>query len=195
MTQAMKRILTYILLYSILPVFGFAQIVNQGEEFESVPLIENKITFLKAVPIKKDIALEENYKILKNWAVENYGKDPFISSVRYDAKNNEFIAKSRIELLLPANAKGVREKMIMRYRINGFIFQEKCILEITDISYLYENSSKNKLLPRVIRGEEFITDAAIAVDDLLKEFRQNTRKSTLFFLNEIGKNFESKFGY
>lgn len=191
----MKRILTYILLYSILPVFGFAQIVNQGEEFESVPLIENKITFLKAVPIKKDIALEENYKILKNWAVENYGKDPFISSVRYDAKNNEFIAKSRIELLLPANAKGVREKMIMRYRINGFIFQEKCILEITDISYLYENSSKNKLLPRVIRGEEFITDAAIAVDDLLKEFRQNTRKSTLFFLNEIGKNFESKFGY
>ncbi len=81
----------------------------------------------------------------------------------------------------------------MRYRVNGFIFQSKCVLEITEISYLYENSRNNKLLPRVIRGEDFITDKALEITDEVQEFRINTRKSTLFFLDELAKDFENKF--
>lgn len=159
----------------------------------SVPLVQGKIVFLKEIPSKKGISAEDNYNILKDWAKENYGKDPFISSVRYDAKNNEIIAKSRIELLLPANSKGVREKMIMRYRINGFLFEDKCVLEITDITYMYQNTKGDKTLPKVIRGEDFITDDALRTSDHLEELRQNTRKSTLYFLNELTKEFESKF--
>ncbi|WP_036930551.1 DUF4468 domain-containing protein [Prevotella sp. 10(H)] len=188
----MKKLLLYIICF-LLSAACFSQVVKLGENFVNVPVINDKVTFLKELPSKKDISTEENYKILKQWAIINYGKDPFISSVHHDPKNNEFIAKSRIELLLPANAKGIREKMIMRYRINGFLFQGKCVLEITDISYLYESSTKDKLLPRIIRAEDFITDKALAIDDNLQEFRINTRKSTLYFLNEISKDFESNF--
>lgn len=190
----MKKYITYIL-FSLYSITSFSQVVKQGEKFESVPVANNKVTFLKEIPAQKDFSTEENYKLLKEWAITNYGKDPFISSLRHDTKNHEFIAKSRIELLLPANSKGMREKMVMRYRINGFLFQDKCVLEITEISYLYSNSSNNKLMPKVIRAEDFITDEAIEIEDEIKEFRANTRKSTLFFLDEITKDFEVKFGY
>ncbi|WP_050699544.1 hypothetical protein [Dysgonomonas sp. BGC7] len=190
----MKKYLIYIL-FSIIPAACFSQVVRQGEKFANVSVIEGKVTFLKEIPSKTGTTSADNYKLLKEWSVVNYGKDPFNSSIRHDAKNNEFIAKSRIELLLPANAKGVREKMTMRYRINGFIYKDKCVLEITDISYLYENSSKDKSLPRVIRAEDFITDNAIDTKDNLQELRNNTRKSTLYYLEEISSSFEKKFGY
>lgn len=190
----MKKYLLHIIC-CLLSVASYAQVVQQGEEFTNVSIIEGKVIFLKETPLKTGISKDANYKILKDWAILNYGKDPFISSLRHDAKDQEFIAKSRIELLLPPNSKGVQEKMVMRYRINGFIFQDKCVLEITEISYLYENANKNKLLPRVIRAEDFITDAAIAKDDEVKEYKENTRKSTLFFLNEISEDFEKQFGY
>ncbi|GAB6123984.1 hypothetical protein [Dysgonomonas termitidis] len=190
----MKKFIFYIICF-IFPILCFSQVVKLGEDFVDVPVIDGKVTFLKEIPSKKNISTDANYKILKEWAIINYGKDPFISSVRHDTKNNEFIAKSRIELLLPANSKGVREKMVMRYRINGFLFQDKCVLEVTDISYLYENQANDKLLPRVIRAEDFITDNAVELNDNIREFRVNTRKSTLYFMNEISKDFEGKFGY
>lgn len=192
--ETMKKLIFYIICL-FLPAICFSQIVKEGEVFEKVPHVDNKVIFLKEVSAKKDLSKDDNYKILRAWAIENYGKDPFISSIRHDQKNNEFIAKSRIELLLPANSNGIREKMIMRYRINGFLFQDKCVLEVTEISYLYENSSKDKKLPRIIRAEEFITDDAIALVDEVQEFRVNTRKSTLYFLNELGKEFETLFGH
>jgi hypothetical protein len=193
----MKELLQYtiILICILLPGMAFSQVVKQGEKFTEVPLVEGKVTFLKEIPSRKEVSKELNYAILKEWAIINYGKDPFISSVRHDEKNSEFIAKSRIELLLPANSKGVREKMVMRYRINGFLFQDKCVLEITEISYLYENSKNNTLLPRVIRAEDFITDTAIGTRDNIHEYKENTRKSTLYFLNEVAKDFESRFGF
>ncbi|MDR1089447.1 MAG: hypothetical protein LBL79_00080, partial [Prevotella sp.] len=116
----MKKIL-FCIICGLLPVLGFAQVVKLGERFTKVPVIEEKVTFIKEIPMKDGISASDNYKLLKQWATDNYGRDPFISSVRYDGVNQEFIAKSRIELLLPANSKGVREKMIMRYRINGFL--------------------------------------------------------------------------
>ncbi len=190
----MKKIVFYILC-SLISVSGFSQVVKLGEKFTNVPIIEKKVTFLKDIPAKKDVTDDENYKTLKDWAIVNYGKDPFISSVHHNQKNREFVAKSRVELLLPADSQGVREKMIMRYRINGFLFQDKCVLEVTDISYHYDNSKKKRKLPRVIRAENFITDKAILKKDSLQELRENTRKSTLYFLNEISRDFEGKFGH
>ena len=79
----------------------------------------------------------------------------------------------------------------MRYRVNGFLFQDKCVLEITDISYLYENSGKGNLLTRIIRAEDFITNDAIKASDGFQELKVNTSKSTLYFLNELNEDFEN----
>ncbi|MDR1883634.1 MAG: hypothetical protein LBR26_12755 [Prevotella sp.] len=190
----MKKIILHIICF-LLPSICFSQIVRLGESFADVPLIDGKVVFLKEIPFKKDLSADANYKILKDWAIVNYGKDPFVSSVRHDSRDREFTAKSRIELLLPADSKGVQEKIIMKYRINGFIFQDKCVLEITGISYLYKNKTTGKLLPREIRAEDFITDNAIKLNDNIQEFRINTRKSTLYFLNELSKDFERKFDH
>ncbi|MDR2954461.1 MAG: hypothetical protein LBV43_05220 [Prevotella sp.] len=192
----MKRLLIF-LTFALFIFSGFAQVAKVGETFTgaSIPVIEDKVTFLKEIPLKKELSEDDNYKLLREWAISKYGKDPFISSLRHDKRNKEFIAKSRIELLLPENSKGVREKMVMRYRMNGFLFQDKCVLEITEISYMSENASKNKILPRINRAEDFISDAALEKNDEIKEYRENTRKATLYFLDEIGEDFEKKFGY
>jgi len=188
----MKRILICIVC-SLLYITSFAQIARQGDKYTDVPLFEGKVTFIKEVPAKANLSAEGNYTIMKDWAGVNFGKDPFVSSIRYGYQKRDFIAKSRIELLLPPDSNGVREKMVMRYRVNGFLFKDKCVLEITDISYLYENSGKNSLLSRIIRAEDFITEDAIKVNDSFQELKTNTRKSTLYFLNELVADFEDKF--
>lgn len=189
----MKRNL-FILFLIILTGSLSAQITRQNELFKEVPILNNKVAFVKEVKFNNGKTAEENYAILREWAKVNYGKDPFISSVRYDARKNEIIAKSRVELVLPENSLGVREKMVMRFRVDGFIFDDKCVLEITDLTYLHENA-KNKNLPKVIRAENFITDYMIEEENSLKELRINARKSTLYFLNSLGKDFEEQFGY
>lgn len=188
----MKKLL-FIIITALFSISATSQITRQNELFKNITFINNKIAFVKEVTVDEE-APKKNYNILKEWAKKSYGKDPFISSVRYDDKKNEILANSRIELILPENRFGVREKMVMRYRINGFLINDKCVLEITDLSFLYENS-KDKKLPRVIRAEDFISAQSIAIDDDLKELRVNTKKSTLYFLNALGKEFEELFGY
>lgn len=170
-----------------------AQITRQNELFKDIPVINNKVVFVKEVKLQSKTT-EDNYEILKNWAKKNYGKDPFVSSVRYDAKKNEVVGKSRIELVLPENSLGIREKMVMRFRIDAFLFADKCVLEISDLSYMHTNA-RDKNLPRVIRAENLVTDEIVAEDNPLRELRINARKSTLYFLNTLGKDFEEQFGY
>lgn len=180
---------------TLFSLIGFAQITRQGQIFTTIPVVDNKVVFIREVPQKKGLSSEASYNTIRDWAKNNYGRDPFISSIRYDAKNLEIIAKSKVELLLPSNSNGVREKMIMRYRINVFIFQNKCVMEVTEISYLYENTKYNSsTLPKVIRAETFISDNAVGIHDELRELRINTRKSTLYFLNELAKDFEKQIG-
>lgn len=187
----MNRYLLF-MLYCFISISVSAQIIRKGDLFTKVYLVNDKVVFIKEIPSNKGISKEANFKILRDWAKENYGRDPFISSIRYDAKNTEFIAKSKIELLLPQNSQGIREKMIMRYRINGFLSGDKCILEITDISYLYENAKRSNIdLPHVIKAENFITDKDISIRDNLTEIKNNTRKSTLYFVNELALKFEN----
>lgn len=172
---------------------SYAQVVKQGQKFEDVTEVNGKVVFLKEIPLKKGFSKDFNFQLLRDWAKKNYGKDPFISSVRYDVKNYEIIAKSRIELLLPANSKGVREKMTMRYRVNAFIFEDKCVLELTEMTYMYQNTSPDDKLPRVIRAEEFITNKVIDANGDYQELKLNTRKSTLYFINELAEEFTSVF--
>lgn len=192
----MKKLILFLTgIFSVLIVS--AQITKLHENVSEVHVIDGKVVFLKEIPAPEKYSMAANFQKMKDWAREEYGKDPFISSVRYDSKRYEIIAKSRIELLLPADSKNVREKFIMRYRVNGYIFNDRCVLEITDISYMYQKVSgdTSKSLPRAVKAEEFITDQVIAKDDELTEIKTNLRKSTLQFINQINKNFEVVFGY
>ncbi len=188
----MKRVL-FLIIGTILTTSVFAQIVRQNEQFKTVSVINNKVIFIKEVAVNKTDK-EKNYSILKEWGRENYGKDPFISSIRYDNRKKEILANSRVELILPVNSSGLREKMVMRFRVNGFLSEDKCVIEIEDISFLSGNSG-NKNLPRVIRAEEFITNEKLAIEDDLAELRLNTKRSVLYFLNTLGKDFEKQFGH
>lgn len=174
-----------------------AQITRQNQDFEQVHLIDNRVAFIKEIDLQ-GITLEHAYNILREWGKQNYGKDPFISSIRYETKKNpekkEILAKSRIELILPENSHRIREKMIMRYRVDGFIQDNKCILQITELSFLHENT-KDTRLPRIIRAEDFITDDQLKVNDDLQELKTNTKKATIYFLNNLTRDFEKLFGY
>lgn len=192
----MNRLLIFI--SSIFFTVGLsAQSVQLYEDFKRVSLTEGKVAFIKEIPVPEGTSRDDNFTVLKDWAVENYGKDPFISSVRVDPRSREIIAKSRIELVLPEDSQNTRERFVMRYRVNGYIYENRCVLEFTEISFLYQGVKEDraKSLPKVIRAETFITDDAVAGNDGLKEIRTNTRKSTLYFVNQMAKDLEKTFGY
>lgn len=162
----------------------------QSAKFNDVAVVNAKVVFTKDIMPAQRLSNGALYEKLNEWAVNNYGKDPFISSLRSDPKNEQIIVKSRIELSLPAN-RGTNEKMIMRYRINAMVRNGKYIFEITEISYLYENSNE-KRLPKVIRAEDFITDGAQRQDDL-SDLRMNTRNRTLQYVNKMSENLDVVF--
>lgn len=176
-----------------------AQIIGLNQEVVNVSLVEGKVAFVKEVPLPSGLSKSQAFEKIDRWATDNYGRDPFVSSVRSDKDNYEVVAKSRIELLLPVDSKGVRERFVMRYRINSFVTEDdKCILEIVDIALLYQANKgdvKGKKIPRLLRAENFISDQYINIDDELSELRLNTKKSTLFFVNQLFKNFEVALGY
>lgn len=183
----MKQIY-FILLCAFLPISVFAQIVKEGDVFTEVTEVEGKVIFIKEINLSEEVDVA--YPKLKEWGRENYGKDPFISSIRYDDRNKEIIAKSRVELLLPPNTKNVREKVVMRYRLNAFLFQDKCVLEVKEISYMLDSSKKTASKKNVLRAEDMILESAIEAEESLKELKENTRKSTIYFLNELVKGLE-----
>lgn len=152
------------------------------DPIKTVPEIDGKVILEKHLNLDVDAA--SSYQLLKFWAKDNYGRDPFISSVRYDDASNSITAKSRIELLLEADSQGVREKVVMRYRIDARIQGGKCIVSFRELSYMYENPQKSNFLPKLSRAETLITDEALSLKDGNNLLRSNIRKSTLYFINQ-----------
>lgn len=185
--EKMKHIiLTIIGLLSV--ALASAQIAKDGELFTDVKTVDGNVVFIKEINLPDRDS--STFSKLREWAKENFGKDPFVSSVRYDAKNMEIIAKSRIELLLPPDSKNVKEKVVMRYRLNAFIFQNKCVLEVKSISYMLDASKKALVKQTVQKAEDMIVDSVIKTDDPLFELKKNTQKSTIYFLNELALGLE-----
>lgn len=176
-----------------------AQITGLNEEVVTIPIVEGKVAFIKEIPLPSGNSRTQAFEKISRWASDSYGRDPFVSSVRVDKEDLEIVAKSRIELLLPVDSNGKRERFVMRYRINSFVTEDnKCILEVVDIALLYQankGDAKAKKIPRLLRAENFISDQAINIDDDLSEIRLNTKKSTLYFINQLFKNFEVALGY
>lgn len=168
----------------ILPLLAHSQIVKSGEVFDNVYTFDGKVVFIKQIqPASSN--LDRNYLALKEWARINFAKDPFNSSVDYNDKSKRITAQSRIELLLPENEKGVREKFIMKYRLNGFFDGDLCVIEISNISFINDSKANVNTLQQKISAENMITDQAILINDTNKETRTNVRKNTLYFFNDL----------
>lgn len=182
----MSKFITRIVLIisvGLLAIDTHSQNLLQNEKFTYVPTFEGKVVFIKEIPLKYS-NLNNSYLHLKDWCKMNYASDPLISNIRYDNANWEIVVRSRIELLLPPNTKNAREKVIMTYHFNTFIFNNKCVLEVKDITYTLPYDKKS------VKAESLITDRALAIEDAKAEIRANTKKGTLYFLNELADNIE-----
>lgn len=169
-------------------VYGYGQNLIQNDKFIYVTTFKNKVVFLKEIPISNK-NMDYNYFVLKEWGKKNYSNDITQSNIRYDNKNKEILVKSRVELILPENSEGLRESVLMIYHLNAFILDNKCILEVKNITY----NSPERTTIRSFKAEDIISDEAIRINDDLGEFRVNTKKSTLYFLNELANELADVF--
>lgn len=172
-----------------IPLLASAQIVGTDQNFTDVYTVDGKVVFLKEIKLNND-SIGRNYLILREWMKENYSGDPFNSSIDLDKKRHKTHVVSRVELLLPENSKGIREKIIMKYHFDSFIKDNICVMEITNINFLNNAKENKNTLPQKIKAEDIITNQAITVNDSNKETRENVKKSTLFFLNELNHSLQ-----
>ena len=90
---------------------------------------------------------------------------------------------SKVELLLTEKSDGDRLKNMMKYRIHASITSAGCVLIIRDVTY--QDGDSKSFFPKLSSAEEMITDSAINSNESDKELKENLRKSTLYFLNEL----------
>lgn len=168
--------------------------VKSQSVFTSVPVVNGKVVFQQFVHTDQSLTSSQKYSLLYMWGKDNYSGNPLLSGIRFDDKNNSITVSSKIELVLPQNNDGVREKVIMNYRFDATVTNAGCALVIRDINYQNSQSKGSSLFPKTFTAENTITTTAISSSpESEKEFRVNTQKSTLYFLNELYQDINNLF--
>lgn len=181
----MKRILFIIGL-----IFPFISIsVNaQGQKenvFTTVPEVNGKVVFQQFIHTHQGMNEDQSYALLYKWGKDNYAGNPLLAGIRFNEKDRSVTVSSKVELLLPENSKGEREKMMMNYRFDANITNAGCMLIVRDVTYQSIREKGKSVFPRPTTAEELIVDNAINSNSGEREFRSNLRKGTLYFLNEL----------
>ncbi len=179
----MKRILFII---SLAFIFLGSNVQAQIENvFASVPEVNGKVVFQQFIHTPQGLNEDQNYAILYKWGKDNYASNPLLSGIRFNDKDRNITVSSKVELLLPQNNQGVREKMMMNYRFDANITNAGCVLKVRDITYQNVRENGKSFFPKSSSAEEMITDNAINSISSEKEFKENLRKGSLYFLNEL----------
>ena len=180
----MKRILFIISL-----VFSFSVVVNAQTEkenvFTNVPEVNGKVVFQQFIHTHQGLNEDQSYALLYKWCKDNYAGNPLLSGIRFIDKDKSLSVSSKVELLLPEDSKGVRQKMMMNYRFDASISNAGCLLVIRDVTYQDVKDKGKNFFPRLIAAEDMITDSSVNSDSDTKELKANLRKGTLYFLNEL----------
>lgn len=184
MTRLESITVCFVFFFTLLSGSSFAQVLAQNEKFTYAPLFKNQVVLVREIPLNNSDP-EKSFHKVKEWGKERYASSPLISNIRYDNTNKEIIVKSKIELLLPENNDKVREKVVMTYHLNTFIFNDKCVFEVKGITYKLHN------VKRSVKAEDIITQSALEVSGPQQELRVNIQKSTLFFLNELADSLDN----
>ncbi len=180
----MKRILLIIGLVLAITTSAQAQTENENV-FSSVPEVNGKVVFQQFIHADKGLTEDQSYALLYKWGKDNYAGNPLLSGIRFNEKDKSISVSSKVELLLPANSKEVREKMMMNYRFDATITNSGCVLVIRDVTYQNVREKGKSFFPKSTSAEEMITDNALNVESSEKELKTNLRKGTLYFLNEL----------
>ena len=179
----MKRILFIIGLVFAFVVYGNAQ--NQNENvFSSVPEVNGKVVFQQFIHTHDGLSEDQSYAILYKWGKDNYAGNPLLSGIRFNEKDKSITVSSKVELLLPEDSNGVRQKKMMNYRFDASITSAGCVLIIRDVTFQDAEKAKT-LFPKLSSAEDMITDSSINSNESEKEYKTNLRKGTLYFLNEL----------
>ena len=179
----MKRILLIVGLVFTIVISGNAQAQNENV-FSTVPEVNGKVVFQQFIHTHQGLSEAQVYSLLYKWGKDNYAGNPLLSGIRFNEKEKTITVSSKVELLLPENSDGDRLKKMMNYRFDASITSAGCVLIIRDVTYQDGEKSKS-FFPKLSSAEEMITDSAINSSASDKELKENLRKSTLYFLNEL----------
>ena len=179
----MKRILLIVGLVFTVIIGANAQTQDENV-FSTVPEVNGKVVFQQFIHTHQGLSEDQSYSLLYKWGKDNYAGNPLLSGIRFNEKEKSITVSSKVELLLPGNSNGERLKKMMNYRFDASITNAGCVLIIRDVTY--QDSDKNKsFFPKLSSAEEMITDSAINSNSKDKELKENLRKGTLYFLNEL----------
>lgn len=181
-----KNLLFFVFLLCVTQTIN-SQSLFQNNKFTSIPTFDGTAVLLKEIPLKNN-NLDYNFAALKKWGKVNFGSDPLVSSIKIKSKDRIIYCQSKIELLLPQNKIGVKEKVIMTYMLDASIINNKCILEIKDIYYNIDKQQSLGIIKTNFSAEEMASDNAMRINDNLNELRYNIRISTLYFFNNLADN-------
>lgn len=179
----MKRILLIVGLVFTVIIGANAQTQDENV-FSTVPEVNGKVVFQQFIHTHQGLSEDQSYSLLYKWGKDNYAGNPLLSGIRFNEKEKSITVSSKVELLLPGNSNGERLKKMMNYRFDASITNAGCVLIIRDVTYQDSDKSKS-FFPKLSSAEEMITDSAINSNSKDKELKENLRKGTLYFLNEL----------
>lgn len=186
----MKRVAFIFFLLTACLVYGNAQPV-----FTTVPVVNGKVVFQQYVYLDQEMPDNERYSLLNKWGKDKFSGSPLLTGIRFDDKAKSMTVGSRAELLLPQNAAGITEKIIMSYRFDASINNMGCMLVIRDITYQTVPAKGASAIPKSYTAEETIADSAISsgsADE--KGLKENIKKSSLTFFNQLYDELNGVFG-
>ncbi len=170
-------------------------VVKAQSVFTSVPVVNGKVVFQQFIHIDEGLSDDQRYALLYKWGKDNYAGNPLLSGIRFDEKGKSITVGSKVELILPENNAGVREKMLMNYRFDATLTNGGLMLVVRDITYQNTQKGGTAFFPKAYSAEEMIADSAInsSANASDKEIRTNLRKSTLYYLDNLYSDLSKVF--
>ncbi len=186
----------YIVTAILILIIGFQLKAQKRTEqvFTSVPVTNGKVVFRQFIYTGSELSLKQKYDLLCQWAKNNYTKDPYLISLRFNNDNLSITVSSKVEFTLPGDKEEKNKKMLMSYRFDASVTNAGCMFVVRDIYYEQSNTKGNSSSIETYSAEEIITESAIdSSTGEKKELKLALQKQTLTFLNELYNNLSSIF--
>ena len=147
----MKRLL---LIFCLLPAFAFAQEEDNSKYMVgAVPEVNGKVVFSREINAP-NLSKDQIFDAILKWANTRFKTDKGNwGMVAYSNKEEGQIACYGNEYLVFADKTFSLDRSKINYRMNFTCLPGKCNVEITNITYLYPEDSRERLA-----AEEWITD-------------------------------------